>query len=117
MKTLEMLLERTILLSRWLLVPLYLALIAVLILFTVKAFQEVIHLFATISSVSEVALVLSVLSLIDISAVTKPSFPIWMSPRVRKNRSGLAKPMPPPSRSSWPSPLSPFLPFTCSRRL
>ena len=69
MKTLEMLLERTILLSRWLLVPLYLALIAVLILFTVKAFQEVIHLFATISSVSEVALVLSVLSLIDMTLI------------------------------------------------
>ena len=43
MKMLEILLERTILLSRWLLAPLYLALIAVLILFTVKAFQEVIH--------------------------------------------------------------------------
>ena len=69
MKTLEMLLERTILLSRWLLVPLYLALIAVLILFAVKAFQEVIHLFATISSTSEVALVLSVLSLIDMTLI------------------------------------------------
>lgn len=69
MKTLETLLERTILLSRWLLVPLYLALIAVLMLFTVKAFQEVIHLFAAISSLSEVGLVLSVLSLIDMTLV------------------------------------------------
>ena len=48
MKLIETMLERTILLSRWLLVPLYLALIALLVLFAVKAFQEVIHLYAII---------------------------------------------------------------------
>ncbi len=69
MKMLETLLERTILLSRWLLAPLYLALIAVLILFTVKAFQEVIHLFTIIITVSEVELVLSVLALIDLALI------------------------------------------------
>lgn len=65
MKTLETLLERTILLSRWLLAPIYLALISVLILFTIKVFQEVIHLFAVIETMSEVALVLAVLGLVD----------------------------------------------------
>ncbi len=67
MKSIETLLERIILLSRWLLAPIYLALIAVLILFTVKAFQEVIHLFAVITTTSEVDLVLSVLALIDMA--------------------------------------------------
>lgn len=69
MKSIETLLERIILLSRWLLAPIYLALIAVLILFTVKAFQEVIHLFAVITTTSEVDLVLSVLALIDMALV------------------------------------------------
>ena len=69
MKTLEILLERTILLSRWLLAPIYLALAAVLILFTVKAFQEVVHLFAVITTATEVDLVLSVLALIDMALI------------------------------------------------
>jgi uncharacterized protein (TIGR00645 family) len=69
MKFIETILERTILLSRWLLAPLYLALIAVLILFTVKAVQEVLHLFAVILTVSETDLVLSVLALVDLVLV------------------------------------------------
>ncbi len=69
MKLIETMLERTILLSRWLLAPLYLALIALLILFTVKAFQEVIHLYAIITTATEVDLVLSVLALIDLTLV------------------------------------------------
>lgn len=67
MKLIETMLERTILLSRWLLVPLYLALIALLVLFAVKAFQEVIHLYAIITTASEVDLVLAVLALIDLT--------------------------------------------------
>lgn len=66
MKTLEILLEKGILLSRWLLVPLYLALIAALVLFTIKAFQEVFHLFAIIISATEVDLILTVLALVDL---------------------------------------------------
>ena len=69
MKTLEMLLERTILLSRWLLAPIYLALAAVLILFTIKAFQEVVHMFAIITTTTEVDLTLSVLALIDMALI------------------------------------------------
>jgi uncharacterized protein (TIGR00645 family) len=69
MKTLETLFEQCILLSRWLLVPIYLALAAVLVLFTVKAFQEVVHLFAIITTASEVDLVLSVLALVDMALV------------------------------------------------
>lgn len=69
MKLIETLLERTILLSRWLLAPLYLALIAVLVLFTVKAAQEVIHLFQVILNTSETELILSVLAMIDMVLV------------------------------------------------
>lgn len=69
MKLIETFIERTILLSRWLLAPLYMALIAVLILFTFKAVQEVIHLYAVITTASEVDLVLSVLALIDMVLV------------------------------------------------
>ena len=69
MKFIETLLERTILLSRWLLAPLYLALVAVLILFTVKAGQEVIHLFMDILTLSETQLILSVLALMDLALV------------------------------------------------
>ncbi len=69
MKTVEILLEQCILLSRWLLAPIYLALAAVLVLFTVKAFQEVVHLFVIITTASEVDLILSVLALIDMALV------------------------------------------------
>ena len=69
MKFLETLIERTILLSRWLLAPLYLALVAVLILFTVQAVKEVIHLFTDIPSLTETQLVLSVLALMDMALV------------------------------------------------
>ena len=69
MKTIETLLERTILFSRWLLVPIYLALAAALVLFTVKAFQEVVHLFAIITTASEVDLALAVLALIDMAGL------------------------------------------------
>ncbi|HRY14948.1 MAG: TIGR00645 family protein [Candidatus Competibacteraceae bacterium] len=69
MKVVEMFLERIILLSRWLLAPLYLALIAVLILFTVKAVQEAVHLFQIILGASETDLILSVLALIDMVLV------------------------------------------------
>ena len=69
MKTLEFYLERCILLSRWLLVPLYLALVAILVLFAFKAFQEIIHLFAMIDTLTETYLVLSALALIDLVLV------------------------------------------------
>ncbi len=69
MKTIELLLERFILLSRWLLAPLYLALIAILILFAVKAYQEVIHLFTAIVTITETDLVLAALAMIDLALV------------------------------------------------
>ena len=69
MRTLETLLEQCILLSRWLLAPIYLALAAVLVLFTVKAFQEVIHLYAIITIATEADLILAVLALIDMALI------------------------------------------------
>jgi uncharacterized protein (TIGR00645 family) len=65
MKLIEIVLERAILLSRWLLAPLYLVLIAILVLFTLKAAQEAIHLFQVILNTSETDLILSVLALVD----------------------------------------------------
>lgn len=65
----ERLLERVILGSRWLLVPLYLVLGLLLIAFSVKAVMELAHLFASLPDLSESDLVLSGLSLIDLVLV------------------------------------------------
>ena len=69
MKTLETLLEQFILLSRWLLAPIYLALAAVLVLFTIKTSQEVVHLFAIITTATDMDLILAVLTLIDMALI------------------------------------------------
>jgi uncharacterized protein (TIGR00645 family) len=61
----ERVLERLVLGSRWLLVPLYLVLGLLLLAFGVKACVELVHLFANLSETSEPDLVLSALALID----------------------------------------------------
>jgi uncharacterized protein (TIGR00645 family) len=58
--------ERLILASRWLLVPLYLVLAALLAALAFKAVVELAHLFGNLLSLSEADLVLSALSLIDL---------------------------------------------------
>lgn len=65
----ERFIETLIFASRWLLVPLYLALSVILIVFGVKAIQEVVHLFAILTTASETELILGVLSLIDLTLV------------------------------------------------
>lgn len=55
--------------ARWLLAPLYLGLSLALIALTIKFFQEIIHIFPVIFATSETDLVLTILSLIDLSLV------------------------------------------------
>ncbi|PWV64529.1 TIGR00645 family protein [Plasticicumulans acidivorans] len=51
--------------SRWLLVPLYLGLAAILVLFSAKAIQEIVHLFESGFATSEIDLLLGILGLVD----------------------------------------------------
>lgn len=69
MRLIERIIEQTILASRWLLVPVYLALAAVLAVFGIKAVQETIHLFEKVLIMTEVEIVLAVLSLIDLALI------------------------------------------------
>ncbi|MCU4676605.1 TIGR00645 family protein [Catenovulum sp. 2E275] len=55
--------------ARWLLAPLYLGLSLALVALTVKFFQEIWHLFPVLFSLKETDLILTILSLIDISLV------------------------------------------------
>jgi uncharacterized protein (TIGR00645 family) len=65
----ERIFERLMYASRWVMAPIYLGLSLVLIALGVKFFQEVIHLIPTLFSLSEVDLILVVLSLVDIALV------------------------------------------------
>jgi uncharacterized protein (TIGR00645 family) len=65
----ETFVERSLLLSRWLLVPLYAILLVILLVFCVKAVQELGHLVGTLFEIDEAHLVLAVLSLIDMVLV------------------------------------------------
>ena len=62
----ERLLERLVLSSRWLLVPLYLVLGLLLLAFSVKSVVELFHIFQVLLDISEADLVLAALSLIDL---------------------------------------------------
>jgi len=65
----ERTIESLLLASRWLLVPVYLLLSLILVVFGIKAAQEVVHLFTHVLEMSEVELTLAVLSLIDMTLV------------------------------------------------
>jgi len=62
----ERLLERLVLGSRWLLVPLYLVLGLLLLAFAIRSVIELLHIFQTLLDMSETDLVLAALSLIDL---------------------------------------------------
>jgi uncharacterized protein (TIGR00645 family) len=66
MRQLEVFIERTLFASRWLLVPIYLGLSLALVALSLKFFQEVWHVLPNIFAISEINLILAVLSLIDI---------------------------------------------------
>ena len=61
--------ERLLLRSRWLLVPMYVVLVLVLIVFAARAGSELFHLFEQIMAISETELVLAALALIDLALV------------------------------------------------
>ncbi|WAJ70000.1 TIGR00645 family protein [Catenovulum adriaticum] len=65
----EKIFENILYSARWLLAPLYLGLSLALIALTLKFFQEIIHIFPVIFSTKETDLVLTILSLIDLSLV------------------------------------------------
>ena len=65
----ERLFEKLLYASRWLMAPIYLGLSLLLILLTVKFFQELIHIVPIIFSVPEVDLILLALTLVDVSLV------------------------------------------------
>ena len=65
----ERLIEKTLYASRWLLTPIYLGLSLALIVLAVKFFQELFHIFSVVFSISESDLVLSILSMIDMTLV------------------------------------------------
>jgi len=67
--SLETRFERMLLMSRWLLVPLYLVVLLLLLGFAFKAILELVHLFGSLMSISETDLVLAALSLIDLALV------------------------------------------------
>ena len=65
----ESALERSMLASRWLLMPLYAILLLILTVFVLKAGQETAHIFGSVFEEDEAHLVLRVLSLIDMVLV------------------------------------------------
>jgi uncharacterized protein (TIGR00645 family) len=66
MRELERGIERIIYLSRWLQVPLYLGLVLILAVLSIKFFEEFVHITALLWKVDEGKLVLNVLTLVDL---------------------------------------------------
>lgn len=69
MKKIENLLESLIFSSRWVQAPIYAGLIVGSILYTYKFLVELIHLCASVNTISEELLMLGILTLVDISMV------------------------------------------------
>ena len=69
MKSIELLLEKTMYASRWLLAPIYMGLSLAVLLLGIKFFQEAIHIFPLVLSMKESDLVLVILSLVDMALV------------------------------------------------
>lgn len=67
MRQIEHLLENILFASRWVMAPFYLGLAAALVLLLVKFLQELFHTIPIVFSMTESQLVLSILSLIDLS--------------------------------------------------
>lgn len=65
----ERAIETALLASRWLLLPLYVVLMLVLLVFALKAGQELVHIASRIFVIKESELILATLSLIDLALV------------------------------------------------
>jgi uncharacterized protein (TIGR00645 family) len=69
MNKLEVLIEKTMYRSRWVLAPIYLGLSFALLALGMKFFQEVFHLLPKVFAMTEADIILVVLSLIDMAMV------------------------------------------------
>ncbi len=69
-KRVEVMIERFLFASRWLLVPIYLGLALTLFILVVKFAQEFLHIAAKTISGTEAEIVLGVLSLVDIALIS-----------------------------------------------
>lgn len=65
----ESVIEKVLYASRWLMAPVYLGLSVLLLALTIKFFQELIHLFMVLPAMKEQDLILSMLTLIDLTLV------------------------------------------------
>jgi uncharacterized protein (TIGR00645 family) len=69
MAFLENLIERFLFWGRWLLTPLYIGLTLLLVAFTAKFFQDLLHLIPRLTDMAESDLILAALGLIDLALV------------------------------------------------
>ncbi len=65
----ESIIEKILYASRWLMAPVYLGLSLLLLALAIKFFQELIHIFPMLFSMKEQDLILSMLTLIDLTLV------------------------------------------------
>jgi len=69
MKRIELVIEKVVFFSRWLQAPIYLGLIIGSVLFSIKFFEELVHLFADFGGLSHSKMMLALLGLVDASMV------------------------------------------------
>ena len=85
---LERIIERALFASRWIMAPFYLGLAVALILLLVKFMQELFHAVPNVFAMSEAELVLSILSLIDLSLAGTPFESEVLQRALRKTVAG-----------------------------
>lgn len=66
-RNVEIVIEKGLFSSRWLMAPIYIGLVGGLILLLISFFQELIHLFAGVPNITQNDVILGILSLIDLS--------------------------------------------------
>lgn len=76
---LERTIEKSLFASRWLLAPLYLGLSLTLLALGIKFFQEIIHVFTHLVEFTEADLVLTILSLVDMTLVASLIIMVMLS--------------------------------------
>ena len=124
----EYYLENGLFSLRWLLVPLYVGLGLLLILFSVYFFRELLHLFAGAATGEEVDLILGALTLVDLTLVGSLIVMVMLSGyenfvskstlELCKNHwHGSANSMQDRSRSKWRRRLWPSRPSICLKPL
>ena len=74
LKKLEHLIEICIFTSRWIQLPLYVGLIIASMLYTYKFFAELLHLLLSINTLTESAVMMSILTLVDFTMVANLLF-------------------------------------------